>query len=754
MGDIAQESTKQWNKGLVSSNCYAHSLPGMQEEKWQTLEEHSCNVAKLAAEFAESFGCAETARLLGLVHDIGKARSSFQGYLRRQNELDDSDYDSGEHGHSGAGMCWLAENAGGFGHFLSYCVAGHHAGLPDGINGINPQGSLEYRLHNEKCVLNEVTVASWISEHISYWQSVIIKKPWEDFAAKDVSFLLRMLYSSLVDADFLDTEAVMSKSRSERRGGFPALDELAHRFFVKLDAKQSNSERTSINVLRANIRESCESAAALPRGLFSLTVPTGGGKTLSSTAFAFRHAQTHGLRRIIYVIPYTSIIEQTADQLESFLGKECVVQHHSNLEPQKETERSQLASENWDAPVIVTTAVQFFESLYACKSSRCRKLHNITNSVVVLDEVQLLPPTLLLPITEAIHQLVAHYGCSFVFCTATQPHLKEIGEKPTALKNDEIREIAPSNFDLYHRLKRTKIEFPKDNAERRQWSEIANELQTYSQVLCIVNTRRDARELYQLMPNGTYHLSASMCGSHRSQVIAEIKERLKKCEDVRVISTQLVEAGVDIDFPVVYRAMTGLASIVQSAGRCNREGLLKELGKVVVFNSPVPSPKGDLRWGEDTLIGMLAANGGRIDVDCAEIFPEYYRQFFSRQHDCGTRFATLLEKDARNGYIQFREAANEFQMIDSRWTLTVIVRRGESEKWIKTLEAVGPKREIMRHLQRYAVSVPCHIAECLLANGGIVDIHGILVQEAADLYSDEYGFDLNWGGYSTEDMII
>lgn len=733
-------------------SVYAHSLPGCPESEWQTLEEHSRSVAELAAKFAAPFGSSEIAKLLGLVHDLGKARSSFQGYLRRQNELDDSSYDSGEHGHSGAGACWFSQELGGFGELLSYCVMGHHAGLPDKINGKTPQGALAFRINDEKAVLEELPVKEWISAHSSEWRACSISRPWCKFKPDDASFWVRMLYSSLVDADFLDTEAFMDGARAEKRGGYSSLEELSDRFFRKLDAKQSSSEQSPVNELRAKIRDACETASKLPRGLFSLTVPTGGGKTFSSTAFAFRHALAHGLRRIIYVIPYTSIIEQTADQLEDFLGVDSIVQHHSNLDPERETERSRLASENWDAPVVVTTAVQFFESLYACKSSRCRKLHNISESVVILDEVQLLPPLLLLPIAEAIHQLSAHYGCSFVFCTATQPRLKEVGGKQTALENDEIREIVPKDLDLYRKLKRTDIVFPQANAERKTWEVVATDLQACRQVLCIVNTRRDARALHALMPKATYHLSASMCGVHRSGVIARIKERLEAGDEIRVISTQLVEAGVDLDFPVVYRAMAGLASVVQAAGRCNREGKLDGLGKVVVFNPPKPSPIGDLRFGEDTLIDMLSSHKGYLDVDCADIYPEYYRRFFEKQHDCGTAFVGLLG-NPRDG-LQFREAADKFQMIDSRGTSTIIVRWGESEKWINSLAAVGPKREIMRHLQRYTVSVPRRIAERWLADGGIVEIHGILVQETKNLYAEEYGLDLDWNGYLADDMII
>lgn len=419
---------------------FAHSN-GEDMSRWQTLHDHSRAVGELAASFAESFASGTFGRLLGAVHDLGKARGSFQSYLMRCNGIEDAEEDYGDHSHSGAGACWLNANVKSFGRALAYCVAGHHAGLPDWSGGNTPDGALVQRLKGETCVLEEPAVRDWIVTCKTNWSEVELFPPFV-FCRDDssFSFWIRMMYSCLVDADFLDTEAFMDSERSALRSASLPLARLAELFFSKLDEKQRLAPDTPVNRIRAEIRSSCESAAELSPGLFSLTVPTGGGKTLSGTAFAFRHALRHGLKRIIYVIPYTSIIEQTADVLREFLGEENVLEHHSNFDPEKETPRSRLASENWDAPIVVTTSVQFFESLYACRSSRCRKLHNISESVVILDEVQLLPTRLLLPCAEAIRQLSLRYRTSIVLSTATQLNLPGIAPS-------SIREVVPASLD-------------------------------------------------------------------------------------------------------------------------------------------------------------------------------------------------------------------------------------------------------------------------------------------------------------------
>ena len=513
---------------------YAHSKPDSPLAEWQTLQDHCKAVGDLARSFAGSFDSGIYGRLVGELHDVGKARSAFQSYLKRCNGIEDSEADDGDHSHSGTGACWLKKNCGVVGKALAYCVAGHHAGIPDWSGGEAPDGALVQRLANDSGALEELAVRDWIIQHKSEWFKDKTSPPsWFDSDDSSVSFWIRMMYSCLVDADFLDTEAFMDSGRATLRSSTVSLAALAERFFTKLDEKQRSSADTPVNRIRSEIRTACEHAAGKAPGLFSLTVPTGGGKTLSGTAFAFRHALRHGLKRIIYVIPYTSIIEQTADILRDFIGAENVLEYHSNFDPEKETSRSRLASENWDAPVVVTTAVQFFESLYACKSSRCRKLHNIADSVVILDEVQLLPTRLLLPCAEAISQLVRHYKTSIVLSTATQLHLPGIDIA-------SVREMVPTTHDLYKRLKRTDIEFPPDTSKRQTWDEIVDELQKYDQVLCIVNTRRDCHDLYGKMPEGTVHISASMCGEHRSHVIAGIKNCLTNKKPIRVISTQLV----------------------------------------------------------------------------------------------------------------------------------------------------------------------------------------------------------------------
>ncbi len=499
---------------------YAHSLTDQPPDRWQPLDVHASAVAGMADMFAQPFHSGAWASLSGSLHDIGKARVSFQNYLRFCNNLTDEDYDASERTHSGAGAVWAVQvlSRNKVGRLLAYIIAGHHAGLPDWIGGETPCGSLSYRLDQEKDIVREPAVAAWILGHQAEWTSTPLRPPWRfgNDNMSDVSFWIRMLYSCLVDADFLDTEAFMESDKAAARSQYPKLSELSERFFAALDAKQRMSKDTPVNRIRAEIRAACEAAAESPRGLFSLTVPTGGGKTLSGTAFAFRHALRHGLKRIVYVIPYTSIIEQTADVLRSFLGAENVVEHHSNFDPDKETQQSRLASENWDAPVIVTTNVQFFESLYACRSSRCRKLHNVADSVVILDEAQLLPPRLLLPCVEAMRQLVTHYGVTMVLSTATQPALPGL---------EPVCEIIPPDMNLYGRLKRTDIVLPKNRAVRQTWEEIAAELEQFEQVLCVVNTRKDCRDLHALMPEGTIHLSATLCGEHRSRVIADIKAK-------------------------------------------------------------------------------------------------------------------------------------------------------------------------------------------------------------------------------------
>lgn len=387
---------------------------------------------------------------------------------------------------------------------------------------------------------------------------------------------------------------------------------------------------TPVNRARQRVLADCRSASKLEPGFFSLTVPTGGGKTLSSMAFALEHAVRFGKERVIYVIPYTSIIEQNADVFRKAVGDEYIIEHHSNLDENDSTPKARLAAENWDAPIIVTTSVQFFESLFAAKPSRCRKLHNIVNSVIVLDEAQLVPTEYLEPILATMKLLCEHYNVTFVLCTATQPAFETQDDYPQfpGLPKGSVREIIQDVPGLYRELRRVEV-LPIDTKTVWTWQEIAEKLKSFDKVLCVVSDRKSCRELHALMPKGTYHLSALMCAQHRSDCIADIKEKLKTTEPVRVISTQLVEAGVDIDFPVVYRAMAGLDSIAQTAGRCNREGKLKTnggLGRVVVFTPQRKAPAGILRKATETTARLL--DSGLKDPISHEAFGPYFSELY------------------------------------------------------------------------------------------------------------------------------
>ncbi len=736
-----------------SHEFYAHSLPGRPKKEWQKLEDHLKAVAEKASEFAESFGSTDWAWNAGWLHDFGKATNAFQGYLARSNGLDDSEYDAdgSQSNHASAGAALAEEKLGKrVGRILAYLSAGHHAGLPDWYTTETGNAALPVRLDEGRKNLSYLE--NFTEEVIGELSS--LKRP-PDCIKKSEYFHLwvRMLFSCLVDSDYLDTERFMDPERAAARYPYPKLAQLAEKFFPALDNLEQDAPKTPVNAIRAEIRQTCEKASELPQGIFSLTVPTGGGKTLSAMDFSIRHALKHGQQRVIYVIPYTSIIEQTAQIFGNIFGSKNVVEHHSNLAPQHESPRSQLAAENWDAPIIVTTTVQFFESLYAAKSSRCRKLHNIVNSVVILDEAQLLPPQLLAPCVDAMNQLARNYGVTLVLATATQPALSAL---PLACPQlDPPTEITPPEMNLYDRLKRVEYNLPPNLSKGCEWTEIATRLQQHDQVLCVVNTRRDCHELFKLMPEGTIHLSALMCGEHRSEVIAEIKRRLKDGLPTRVISTQLVEAGVDIDFPVVYRALAGLDSIAQAAGRCNREGRLNKigrLGQVHIFVPPKPTRSGLLLKGENTTRELCALPD--FNPQRPNVFTRYFELFYSAVNDTGEDWLKdRLVKDVNPDlFFQFRTAGKEFRMIDDQAQRPVFVRYGSNEKWLDELRKIGPKRQNMRHLQRYVVNLSKSAFDRVWKDGLVEEIWQGYWCWARN-YDSRVGVDIFGDGWMPEDLI-
>jgi CRISPR-associated endonuclease/helicase Cas3 len=560
---------------------------------------------------------------------------------------------------------------------------------------------------------------------------------------------VRMLFSALVDADFLDTERYMDPDKFAQRNTWPTLEELTPRFDTHMTSLAAKAQPTPVNTLRADILAECRAKAKLVPGLFSLTVPTGGGKTLSSMAFALEHARTHSKRRVIHVIPYTSIIEQTADIFRVIFG-DAVIEHHSNAEsePGRENSASRLACENWDAPIVVTTNVQFFESLFAARTSRCRKLHNLVDAVVILDEAQLLPPEFLQPILDVLNLLTHHYSMTVVLSTATQPALstREYFDTRQNMRGlDNVREIIGDPDALYQALERVQVRLPTDWHAPTDWPQLSAELAAHDSVLAIVNTRKDARALWEQMPQGTLHLSALMCGAHRSQVIADIKTRLRNSVPTRLVSTQLVEAGVDVDFPVVYRALAGLDSIAQAAGRCNREGRMAEKGKVVVFIPPKPAPPGLLRKGEDACRNVL--HGVTNQPLARTRFAAYFEHlYFGCQLD-KEGICDLLKVESNTLAVNFRSASDKFRLIADEDSMPIVVRyQGEDgrddsiDKWLATLRKSGPERWLMRKLQRYTVNLHRNQAMQLLDQGDIEEIMpGLFVQVSDWLYDPELG---------------
>lgn len=724
-------------------------------EHW--LDDHLRDVADLASSYAADFQSREWAYVTGLWHDLGKYNPEFQAYIGVKSGYTPEAHIelSGKVNHSAAGALYAVQKHKLLGIPLAYLIAGHHAGLPDWHKTDEAEGRALAEILEDK-------------EHLAKVLQVDIPK---DILAQDLprtppigrsheyALWLRMLFSSLVDADFLDTEHFMQPEQFAQRGQYPDLSTLREVFNQHMQTFAANAEPTPVNQIRAQILQDCREAAQQTAGVFSLTVPTGGGKTLSGMAFALEHAVQHHKKRIIYAIPYTSIIEQTANIYRSIfqtLGN-CVIEHHSNLDPSKEDALSRLASENWDAPIIVTTNVQLFESLFASRTSRCRKLHNLANSIIVLDEAQLLPPDFLNPILSVMKSLVEHYGVTFVLSTATQPALQSIYDafnKPLlkGFEPEQVTEIIPDCAQLFADLERVQVQVPDDLNTERDWEDLATEIAEHETVLVIVNTKKQAAELCRLLPADTYYLSTNLCGEHRSEKLQVIRTQLKAKQPIRVVSTQLIEAGVDVDFPVVYRALAGLDSIAQAAGRCNREGLLADKGKVIVF---VPPNNHKLK-GQ---LGLSASTSKSLLPLFAETplhhshFKRYFEHYYSKAKSLDAQgIEELLTKDAQQLKIQFRTASNRFHFIKEEG-YPVFVTYGEGAKLIQQLKVLGASRWLLRKLQRYTVTIHEQDKNRLVKAGDIrelANLAGIYEQVSDGLYDEKLGLLVDGISLSTD----
>lgn len=687
------------------------------------LVDHLQSVASLAKGFAPPNG-ESWAHLAGLWHDLGKFRRGFQDFVRQDENahIEGRGVVGPAKTHSAAGalhaLTVLRQRDGANGRraglLLAHLIASHHAGLYDAADLVDrlegSRGTESLREYDEALAVCRAA-APELLEVPQDLQShkALLGAPGLADEALAQSLWLRLLFSALVDADFLDTESYLDGTRATARAGFPSIEDYLERLdrhLQELTDRVHASGRGNDPVMKARaiVLADCRSKAGAAPGVFSLQVPTGGGKTLASLAFALRHAVEHGLERVIVAIPYTSIVEQTADVLAAIFGAANIVEHHSQADSSiaRETVRSRLACENWDAPLIVTTNVQLLESLFAARTSRCRKLHRLQRSVIVLDEAQTLPPDFLQPSLAALRWLVRFCRTTVVSCTATQPVLTDIQHFDPRQSlhgltrgNQRPVEIVEAVESLYASLERVRFHWPRDLLAVEELDSVARRVAGHSSVLAIVNTRRDAADLTRALDAATggdaptLHLSTSLCGQHRADLIDTIRNRLRVGESrldcpLRVVSTQLVEAGVDLDFPVVFRALAGLDSIAQAAGRCNREGRLDHRGgRVEIFVRPVPSMLTSIRRGVEATISVL----GQARPESLEpaLFQRYFEQWYSKFDPDRHRILGLL-KNSKDLDLRFREAARRYRLIDDEDQVPIVV---PPEAWDRDPARVG-----------------------------------------------------------------
>lgn len=718
----------------------------------QSIHHHLEQVAAYCAENCCDFTEAQIGEVLGWLHDIGKYTEDFQRRVR--NEPIHT-----QHAIAGAAECerLYQKTKNYLYRLLSYCIAGHHAGLPDWGSESGFERELARKLKIQDELIGDYSAWKTEIEVPSLPNSYLPFQP-SKYLAKHFGFAFQMytrfLFSALVDADRTDAQGFEEQNVVEAVKKHLSLAEMEAIYTEKTEAFRADAEETYINQIRDSILDDCYEAAKGEKGFYSLSVPTGGGKTRSSLGFALRHGVMHKMKRIIYSIPFTSIIEQNAEVYRELLGDDNVLEHHCNFENPYRTDASEeemlkhkrllLAQENYESPLIVTTNVQFFESLFSNKPSRVRKLHNYANSVIILDEVQAIPNEYIKPCMYALTELVEHYGCTVVLCTATQPEFAENGLLPEHVK---VKEIISNKAKLFADLKRTKGCF----LGQKTVEEIGAQLREQKQVLCVVNTKRHALDLFAQLDakdEANFYLTTNMMPCHRIQVIEEIRRRLHDKLPCRVVSTQLIEAGVDVDFPVVYRSLTGIDSIIQAAGRCNREGK-NPVAEVFVFE---PEPA----YACTGYLGMTAALAKGI----IQRFPEdflgekavhaYFVKLFDFSGD-NVDSKNILKEDPqlnRNFAFDFQTIAENFRLIDSQGFPVVILNdetnwNGESKevcKQLKKAEFAEGLGGILRELSKHCVNVRPNVLDKMKEAGVLKTVADeILVLTQLDWYREKTG---------------
>lgn len=747
---------------------YAHTGSDSEnKDTWQSLTNHLNGVADLASSFADDFGGAEWGRMLGLLHDAGKCSAAFQRRLA----------DSDEHvDHSTAGAHIALNRYGkGCGTLAAYCIVGHHGGQPNGIK--------ETRGASKSRTPLETRLNRSIEPYDAFWNLIDsgdislpspealgaplppnricpTEKGNADKARVFAAYVYnRMLFSALVDADYLDTEHAMAPETAQARTqhASSSLKELSKLLDARLVSLQNSD--SAVNRARASVLADCVAAASHEQGLFSLTVPTGGGKTLSSLAFALKHAIAHGMKRVIVAIPFASIVEQTAQIFKDIFGAHNVLEHHSNYDfadlDNIEAHAQRLLAQNWDAPIVVTTNVQLLESLYANKPGKSRKMHNIANSVVVLDEAQTLPDGLLVPSLAMLEELTFSYNTSIVLCTATQPALSMLW--PFDSSPHEIIEHTESFQDAFG--ERVNYEMLGEQS----LEQITDHLLEHDQALCIVGTKKGARLIYEsLIENaraqgkletnndatdcGYFHLSALMTPQHRSETLAKIHERLDHKKSCIVVSTQLIEAGVDVDFPVVFRELAGVDSLVQAAGRCNREGG-SETGQVRVFELLVD---GDILPTSSWLDKMKTISRDLIRdnenaIDDSLVEPFFVRRYRTKDTDEKDIFAQLSSTELVTGLFRsmpFEQVAHDYHIIEDAGVPLFIPYGQEATALLRELTGSNDHASLSMKLQRFSVSVSFqHMMELEHAEA-IKEIGPFKVlreERVSSLYRDDVG---------------